>query len=99
MQARVHRDRGTVLERSKVPLTKWWLAAHMLNQGKKGASAHEIHRSIGVSYKTAWFMMHRLREAMTTLNPTAMGGDGSAIQSDETYQRVCVRYSNRSASA
>jgi transposase-like protein len=76
---------GTVFERSKVPLTKWWMAAHMLNQGKNGCSAHEIHRSIGVTYKTAWFMVHRLREAMTTLNPGAMGGEGSAIQSDETY--------------
>jgi len=76
---------GTVFERSKVPLTKWWMAAHMLNQGKNGASAHEIHRNIGVSYKTAWFMMHRLREAMADLNPAPMGGEGSAVQSDETY--------------
>jgi transposase-like protein len=76
---------GTVFERSKVPLTKWWMAAHMLNQGKNGASAHEIHRSIGVTYKTAWFMMHRLREAMTTPNPGAMGGEGRQVQADETY--------------
>jgi transposase-like protein len=76
---------GTVFERSKVPLTKWWMAAHLLNQGKNGASAHEIHRQIGVSYKTAWFMMHRLREAMAELNPAPMGGSGSAVQSDETY--------------
>jgi transposase-like protein len=76
---------GTVFERSKVPLTKWWMAAHLLNQGKNGASAHEIHRQIGVTYKTAWFMMHRLREAMTELNPAPMGGSGSAVQSDETY--------------
>jgi transposase-like protein len=76
---------GTVFERSKVPLTKWWMAAHMLNQGKNGCSAHEIHRNIGVSYKTAWFMVHRLREAMSDLAPTPMGGEGSAIQSDETY--------------
>jgi transposase-like protein len=76
---------GTVFERSKVPLTKWWMAAHLLNQGKNGASAHEIHRQIGVSYKTAWFMMHRLREAMADIAPTPMGGEGSAIQADETY--------------
>ena len=57
---------GTVFERSKIPLTKWWMAAHMLNSGKQGVSAHEIHRSLGVTYKTAWFMMHRLREAMKT---------------------------------
>src|SRR5258708_3754084 len=66
---------GTVFERSKVPLTKWWLAAHLLNSSKKGMSAHQIHRTIGVTYKTAWFMMHRLREAMRELNPTEpMGG-------------------------
>jgi transposase-like protein len=76
---------GTVFERSKVPLTKWWMAAHMMNAGKNGVSAHEIHRSIGVTYKTAWFMMHRLREAMIVSNPGAMGGHGGNVQADETY--------------
>jgi len=76
---------GTVFERSKIPLTKWWMAAHLFNQGKNGVSAHEIHRSLGVTYKTAWFMMHRLREAMTDLAPTPMGGKGKSIQADETY--------------
>jgi transposase-like protein len=76
---------GTVFERSKVPLTKWWMAAHMLNSGKNGTSAHEIHRTLGVTYKTAWFMMHRLREAMKDLAPTTMGGKGKIIQADETY--------------
>jgi transposase-like protein len=76
---------GTVFERSKVSLTKWWMAAHMMNSGKNGVSAHEIHRSIGVTYKTAWFMMHRLREAMTDLKPGPMGTLGGAVQADETY--------------
>lgn len=76
---------GTVLERSKVPLTKWLMAAHMFNSGKNGVSAHEIHRTLGVSYKTAWFMMHRLREAMNEMNPTPMGGEGRTVQADETY--------------
>ncbi len=76
---------GTVLERSKVPLTKWLIAAHMFNSGKNGVSAHEIHRSLGVTYKTAWFMMHRLREAMNDLNPAPMGGEGKSVQADETY--------------
>jgi transposase-like protein len=75
---------GTVFERSKVPLTKWWMAAHMLQSGKNGVSAHEIHRTIGVSYKTAWFMMHRLREAMNGKSGQPMGGQGSAVQADET---------------
>jgi len=76
---------GTVFERSKIPLTKWWMAAHMMNSGKNGVSAHEIHRNLGVTYKTAWFMMHRLREAMKDLAPTPMGGEGQNIQADETY--------------
>jgi transposase-like protein len=76
---------GTVFERSKIPLTKWWMAAHMFNSGKNGVSAHEIHRSLGVTYKTAWFMMHRLREAMNELNPSPMGGEGQSVQADETY--------------
>ena len=74
-----------MFERSKVPLTKWWLAAHLFNSGKNGASAHEIHRKLGVTYKTAWFMMHRLREAMRDLNPAPMGGEGRVVQADETY--------------
>jgi transposase-like protein len=76
---------GTVFERSKVPLTKWWMAAHLMNSGKNGVSAHEIHRQIGVTYKTAWFMMHRLREAMTNLHPGPMGTTGGGVQADETY--------------
>jgi transposase-like protein len=76
---------GTVLERSKIPLTKWLMAAHMVNSGKNGVSAHEIHRNLGVTYKTAWFMMHRLREAMKELNDTPMGGEGRSVQADETY--------------
>jgi transposase-like protein len=76
---------GTVFERSKVPLTKWWMAAHMMNSGKNGVSAHEIHRALGVTYKTAWFMMHRLREAMIVSSAVPMGESGSAVQADETY--------------
>ena len=76
---------GTVFERSKVPLTKWWMAAHMFNSAKNGVSAHEIHRNLGVTYKTAWFMMHRLREALNTVKPTPMGGKGGQVQADETY--------------
>lgn len=76
---------GTVFERSKVPLTKWWMAAHMLNSGKQGVSAHEIHRQLGVTYKTVWFMMHRLREAMKSTKGGAMGGDGGVVIADETY--------------
>ena len=76
---------GTVFERSKVPLTKWWLATHLMSASKKGISAHQMHRMLGVTYKTAWFMAHRIREAMKDMNPPAMGGEGSIIEADETY--------------
>src|ERR1700733_16057729 len=76
---------GTVFERSKIPLTQWWMAPHMFNSGKNGVSAHEIHRTLKVTYKTAWFMMHRLREAMNDLNPGTMGGEGQSVQADETW--------------
>ena len=55
---------GTVYERSKIPLKRWLMAIFMLNAGKKGTRAHQIHRQLGVTYKTAWFMCHRIRESM-----------------------------------
>ena len=76
---------GTVFERSKVPLTKWWLATHLMSASMKGISAHQLHRMLGVTYKTAWFMCHRIREAMKDANPSPMGGSGSVIEADETY--------------
>ena len=60
---------GTVYERSKVPLGKWILATHLLAASKKGMSSHQLHRMLGVTYKTAWFMTHRIREAMKVENP------------------------------
>jgi transposase-like protein len=56
---------GTVFEDSHIPLHRWLLAAYLLCASKKGMSAHQIHRMPGISYKTVWFMMHRLRFAMT----------------------------------
>lgn len=76
---------GTVFERSKIPLSKWWMACHLLNSSKKGISAHQMHRMLGVTYKSAWFMMHRLREAMREGGFDPMGGPGSIVESDETY--------------
>ena len=55
---------GTIFERSHVKLREWVIAAHLITSSKKGISAHQIHRSLGVTYKTAWFMFHRLRHAM-----------------------------------
>src|SRR5580698_833088 len=59
---------GTIFERSKVPLSKWWLAVHLMASSKKGMSAHQLHRMLGVTYETAWFMEHRSRLAMTSGN-------------------------------
>lgn len=76
---------GTVFERSKVPLYKWVLASHLLCSSKKGMSSHQLHRMLGVTYKTAWFMTHRIREAMTTDQSVPMGSTGGAVEVDETY--------------
>jgi transposase-like protein len=76
---------GTVMERSHIPVHKWLLAIHLLSASKKGMSAHQLHRMLGVTYKSAWFLAHRIREAMTVANPAAMGGAGGAVQADETY--------------
>ncbi|MEC9369658.1 MAG: IS1595 family transposase [Pseudomonadota bacterium] len=76
---------GTVLERSKIPLRKWVMAFYLLNSSKKGVSAHQMHRMLGVTYKTAWFMMHRVREAMREIAPEGMGGQNKVVEVDETY--------------
>ena len=76
---------GTVFERSKIPLTKWWLAMHLLGSSKKGISSHQLHRMLGVTYKTAWFMTHRIRKAMEDTNAGPIGGEGKVVEVDETY--------------
>ncbi|MFM9939920.1 MAG: IS1595 family transposase [Hyphomicrobiaceae bacterium] len=78
---------GTVFEDSKVPLNKWLLLTFLMTSSKKGISAHQIHRTLGVTYKTAWFMCHRIREAMRTNSPTPgpIGGEGKIVESDETF--------------
>jgi transposase-like protein len=76
---------GTVFERSKIPLTKWLMALFLIVSSKKGIGAHRVHRSLGVSYKSTWFMMHRLREAMRTGGLAPMGGEGAIVEIDETY--------------
>jgi transposase-like protein len=77
---------GTVFERSKVPLNKWLLASYLMASSKKGISALQIQRTLGVTYKTAWFMMHRLREAMAEGPGAApLGGEGKVVEADTTY--------------
>jgi len=79
---------GTVFERSRVPLHKWMLATHLMTSSKKGFSAHQLHRTIGVTYKTAWFMAHRIREAMREPvrdDDDQLGGGGKTVEVDETF--------------
>jgi len=77
---------GTVYERSHIPLHKWLLATHLMCASKKGISAHQLHRMLGFgSYRTAWFMAHRIREAMRPATTTPMGGGGTPVEVDETF--------------
>jgi transposase-like protein len=74
---------GTIFEDSHIPLHKWLMAIHLLCASKKGMSSHQIHRMLGVTYKTAWFMTHRIREAMAK-EPLAKRLSGT-VEVDETY--------------
>lgn len=77
---------GTIYERSHIPLHKWLLATHLMCASKKGISATQLHRMLGFgSYRTAWFMAHRIREAMISDDTTPMGSDGGDVLADETY--------------
>jgi transposase-like protein len=78
---------GTVFESAHVPLNLWFQAMHLLTSSKKGFSSHQLHRVLGVTYKTAWFMTHRIREAMAPFGDifTAMGGEGKTLEIDETF--------------
>jgi transposase-like protein len=76
---------GTLFERSHVPLHKWMLSFHLMASSKKGISAHQLHRMLGVTYKTAWFMAHRIREAMRPADALPFGEDGGAVEIDETF--------------
>jgi len=76
---------GSVFERSKIPLSKWMLATHLLTSSKKGISSHQLHRMLGVTYKTAWFMTHRIRLAMSpAADAGPIGGAGKTVEADET---------------
>lgn len=74
---------GTIFEDSHIPLSKWMLAIHLIAASKKGMSAHQLHRMLGITYKSAWFMAHRLRYAMTQ-EPIATKLNG-IVEADETY--------------
>ena len=77
---------GTVYERSHIPLHKWLLATHLMTSSKKGISAHQLHRLLGITYKSAWFMAMRIRESMAPGKcEPPMGGEGKVVEADETY--------------
>ena len=76
---------GTVFERSKIPLNKWLMAVYLMCSSKKGISSHQLHRTLGVTYKTAWFMSHRIREAMHDDSGEILGSDGGPVEVDETF--------------
>jgi transposase-like protein len=87
---------GTVFEDSRIPISKWMLAVHLLASSKKGISAHQLHRNLGISYKAAWFMAHRLRYAMN-VGPLAALLSGT-VEVDETYVGGKRRAGGRNAS-
>jgi transposase-like protein len=74
---------GTIFEDSKIPLNKWLLAIHLLSASKKGMSAHQLHRMLGTTYKSAWFMAHRIRYAMS--QPPYLEKLNGVVEADETY--------------
>lgn len=76
---------GTVFERSKIGLHIWLQAVHLMCASKKGISSKQLERMLGVTYKTAWFMSHRIREAMMDEIAGPMGGSGKVVEADETY--------------
>jgi hypothetical protein len=76
---------GTVFEASKVPLSKWLQTVYLMTSSKKGISAHQLHRTLEVTYKTAWFMCHRVREAMRSGDLAPFDSGGGVVEVDETF--------------
>ena len=76
---------GTVFEHARMPLHKMLQAVYLMSSSKKGVSAHQLHRTLEVTYKTAWFLAHRIREAMRSGELTPFGSNGGAVEVDETF--------------
>ena len=76
---------GTVFESSHVALNLWLQAVYLMCSSKKGISSHQLMRTLDVTYKTAWFMTHRIREAMASGTLPPLGGEGAVVEIDETY--------------
>jgi transposase-like protein len=76
---------GTVFEHGRMPLNKMLQAVYLMTSSKKGISAHQLHRTLEISYKTAWFLAHRIREAMRSGDLAPFGGEGGVVEVDETF--------------
>lgn len=76
---------GTIFESSHVPMHIWLQAIYLMCASKKGISSNQLHRTLGVTLKTAWFMSHRIREAMRSGDLSPMGGGGGIVEIDETF--------------
>jgi transposase-like protein len=76
---------GTIFEKSHIQMRDWLYAIHMICSSKKGVSANQLHRTLGITLKSAWFMGHRIREALRTGGLSPMGGEGQVVEIDETF--------------
>jgi transposase-like protein len=76
---------GTIMEDSKIPLNKWLMAFALYSGGKKGFSAHQLHRALGITYKSAWFLAHRIRECMDSGTDPLGGEPEKIVEADETW--------------
>jgi transposase-like protein len=83
---------GTVYERSHVAWHKWVLAFRLIASSKKGMSAHQLSRALSVTYKTGWFIAHRVREAMSVPDPERFGGKDKVVEGDETFTAPANMY-------
>jgi transposase-like protein len=76
---------GTIFESSHIPMRHWLQAIFLMASSKKGISSNQLHRTLGCTLKTAWFLSHRIREAMRSTDTTPMGSDGTPVEMDETF--------------
>lgn len=76
---------GSIFERSHIPLHKWLMGFRLMASSKKGVSVHQLHRTLNITYKSAWFLAHRIREAMREIGPGPLGGEGKVVEADETF--------------
>jgi transposase-like protein len=88
---------GTLFHDSHLPLQKWFMAMALMCEAKKGMSALQISRHIGVAYKTAWYLCHRIRKAMEELNAEPLGGQGQIVEIDETWLGGSKRHTRKTS--